>query len=90
MLFKHFMCTVYQTFYDECLKNVSSKTLISSAILCFKNISSQTKLLELFYKHLINVFSKNVCIENVYKTFFKHYSTGVYLETFRKPKIGFN
>ena len=30
---KHFMSTVYQTFYDECLKNISSKTFISSAIL---------------------------------------------------------
>ena len=57
---------------------------------CFKNISSQTKLPELFSKRLINVFSKNVCIENVYKTFFKHYSINVYLEMFRKPKIGFN
>ena len=28
-------------------------------------------------------------MENVYKTFFKHYSKNVYLETFRKPKIGF-
>ena len=27
------LCTVYQSFYDECLKNISSKTFISSAIL---------------------------------------------------------
>ena len=33
MFFKHFMCTVYQTFHDECLKTISSKTLISSAVL---------------------------------------------------------
>ena len=26
MLFKHFVYTVYQTFHDECLKNISSKT----------------------------------------------------------------
>ena len=28
MLFKHFMYTVYHTFSDECLKNISSITLI--------------------------------------------------------------
>ena len=33
MLFKHFICTVYQTFHDECLKNISSITFISLAIL---------------------------------------------------------
>ena len=33
MLFKHFMCTVFQTFHDECLKIISSKTFIASAIL---------------------------------------------------------
>ena len=33
MLFKHFMCTVYKTFYDYCLKNISSKTLIFLTIL---------------------------------------------------------
>ena len=70
MLFKHFLCTVYQTFHDECLKSISSKTFISPTIL------------EMFLKR---VKSKNVCIENVYKTFFKRHSVNVHLETFRKP-----
>ena len=29
MFFKHFMCTVYKPFHDECLKNISSITFIS-------------------------------------------------------------
>ena len=32
MLFKRFMCFVYQLFHDECLKNIASITFISSAI----------------------------------------------------------
>ena len=31
VVFKHFMCTIYQTFHDECLKNISS-IFISSDI----------------------------------------------------------
>ena len=49
------------------------------------------QLLELFYKHLIIVFHKNICRENVYQAFFKHYNVGVHLETFRHLKDkGFN
>ena len=44
MLFKNFMCTVYQTFPDECLKNISRKTLISSAILQMFLKRSQSNL----------------------------------------------
>ena len=33
LLFKHIMYTVYETFHDECSKNISSTTFIYSAIL---------------------------------------------------------
>ena len=32
-VFNHIVCTVYKTLYDECLKNISSITFISLAIL---------------------------------------------------------
>ena len=57
---------------------------------CLKTFPVKPQFLELFYKHLINVFTKDVCIKNVYKTFsFKHYSVKVYLEMFINQKIGF-
>ena len=37
MLFKHFMYTVYQTFHDECLKNIYSKPF--EKILMFTGIT---------------------------------------------------
>ena len=63
ILLKHFMCTVYQAFHGEYMKNISSRSYFYE---CLKNISSQS------YR-LINVFIKNVCLEYVYKTVFKHY-----------------
>ena len=62
-VFKQFMCTVYKPFHDECLKNITSITLISLAFFykCLKKVSSKTYLLDLFNKRLVNVFSKNVC-----------------------------
>ena len=42
MLFKCFVHTACQTFHDECLRNISSITFISSALFkCLKNVSSQ-------------------------------------------------
>ena len=78
------MYTVYQTFHNECLKIIIRTTFISSAILYMFKTSFQ-----LFYKRLINVFGKNVSIENIYKTGFKHYSLDVCLEMFTNPKIIF-
>ena len=88
MLFKHFMCTVYQTFHDECLKKCFQQNL--NFFSYFINVLKTFPVIPSFLSYFINVFSKNVCIENVYKMLFKHYSINVYLETFRKPKIGFN
>ena len=60
---------------------------ISSSILCLKTLPVKPKFLVLYFKYLINVFSKNICTENVYKTCFcKYYSVNVYLKTFSKLK----
>ena len=39
-----------------------------------------------FYKHAINYFRINICIENVYQVLFKHYNVNVYLEMLSNPK----
>ena len=80
------MCTLYETFYNEVLKNISSITSIYCELFykCLKNVFSQTLFLELFLKSLINVFRKNILIENVYKTLLKHYRVNTYLEMFGK------
>ena len=52
----------------------------------YKTFAVKPQFLELFYKCLINVFSKNICTENVLRMFFKHCNVNVYLETFNNPK----
>ena len=52
----------------------------------FKTFQVKLQFFQLFYKHLINVFIKNVCVENV----FKCYNVNVYLETFSNQKVFVN
>ena len=51
MFLKHFMCTVYQAFHDDCLKNISVKTLISST----KKFLNMFPVKPIFLSYFINV-----------------------------------
>ena len=86
MLLKSFMYTVYHTFNEECLKKKHFQHNLH--FLCY--IINDFKMFQSnlsFYKRFVNVLSKNICIENLYQTFFKQYNANVYLDMFRHPKV---
>ena len=58
MLFKHFMYTVYKTFHAECLK----KNFHFFSY--FINVLKTFPVKPSFLSYFINVFSKNICLEN--------------------------
>ena len=77
LFIKLFMMNVSKTFPVKPL-------LFSYFINVCKVFPVKPQFLKLVYKHLLIII--NGCIENVYKTFFKHYNVNIYLETFCNPK----
>ena len=52
MFLKHFMCTVYKSYHDECLKNISSITFI---FIYFINVWKMFPVKPNFLSYFINI-----------------------------------